>query len=138
MNPSFWIAIGAVLGGLGVAAGAFGAHGLQGERLQQQLGWDSPELVAKQLDTFEIAVRYQMYHAPAILLAGILLLQRPSGWATAAAWCFLLGVLIFCGLLYGIVFTKIRILGAIVPIGGVLLIVGWALLAVAGLKAAGK
>ena len=120
MNPIFWLRIGAVAGGLGVVLGAFGAHGLK-ERL-------SPY----SLDIFETAVRYQMYHAPALLAVGLLKLAGRSGRAlTCAGWSFLLGTLIFSGTLYALAFTGIRWLGAITPIGGVFLILGWFALAVA-------
>jgi uncharacterized membrane protein YgdD (TMEM256/DUF423 family) len=113
-----WIAIGAVLGGLGVIAGAFGAHGLKdffaahaSERLDE---------------TYEIAVRYQMYHALALVLVGAMSEARPGRWLNVAGWCFLLGVLLFSGMLYVLVFSGIKILGAIpVPIGGAAMIAGW-------------
>jgi len=105
-----WVVVGAILGFLGVAAGAFGAHGLR----------DS--LPADRLAIFEVAVRYQIYHAFALVLAGILNAQK-------AGWAFFAGSLIFSGSLYALVLTDRRLLGAITPIGGVLLLVGWLLLA---------
>jgi uncharacterized membrane protein YgdD (TMEM256/DUF423 family) len=121
-----WIAVGATLGGLGVVAGAFGAHGLEdffaahtSEALDQ---------------TYEIAVRYQMYHALALVLTGMLAQARPGRWLDAAGWCFTFGVLLFSGLLYALVFSGVTILGAIVPIGGVAMIAGWFALAVASLR----
>jgi uncharacterized membrane protein YgdD (TMEM256/DUF423 family) len=117
VSGSRWVAIGAGLGALAVTAGAFGAHGLEGR------------LSAEQLATYEIAARYQMYHALAIVAAGLWVDRYPSRWATVAAGCFLLGVVVFCGLLYALVFTGVRVLGAIVPIGGLAFIVGWLALA---------
>jgi uncharacterized membrane protein YgdD (TMEM256/DUF423 family) len=108
-----WTVAGAVIGFLGVAAGAFGAHGLKAT------------LSAQRMETFEVAVRYQLVHAVAVLLAG--LLGAPS-----AAWCFLGGVCVFSGSLYLLVLTEQRWLGAVTPIGGVLFLVGWALLGVYG------
>ena len=105
-----WVMVGAVFGLVGVAAGAFGAHGLRTVL--------SPERLA----TFEVAVRYQMYHSIALVLAGILHADR-------AAWCFLAGTLIFSGSLYVLVLFEQRWLGAITPIGGLLLIGGWLFLA---------
>jgi len=105
-----WIAVGSLVACAGVAAGAFGAHGLKAM------------LSAARLETFEVAVRYQMYHGIALILAGMLGADR-------AAWCFLLGVLVFSGSLYLLVLTESRWLGAITPIGGLLLLTGWAFLA---------
>jgi uncharacterized membrane protein YgdD (TMEM256/DUF423 family) len=105
-----WTIVGAVLGFIAVAAGAFGAHGLKGV------------LTAERLETFEVAVRYQMVHALAILLAGLL-------GAPQAAWCFFVGVLIFSGSLYLLVATDQRWLGAITPIGGLCFLAGWLALA---------
>jgi len=104
------IPIGCLLALLGVAAGAFGAHGLKST------------LTSSRLETFEIAVRYQMYHAIAIVLAGVL--QAP-----AAGWCFVFGITIFSGSLYLLVLTDQRWLGAITPFGGVLFLIGWVTLA---------
>ena len=105
-----WTLVGALIGLIGVAAGAFGAHGLKST------------LSVERLETFEVAVRYQMYHAIALVLAGMLRADR-------AAWCFFLGIIIFSGSLYLLVLLEQRWLGAITPIGGVLLIGGWLLLA---------
>lgn len=133
MSPLRWIAVGAVLGAIGVALGAYGAHGL--ERQLAAWGYAGDEL-AKRLANHETAVRYQMWHALAIALVGIALLSRPTPlWQLAAAF-LLAGVLIFSGLLYALVLTgpNWRWLGAVVPIGGVSLIVGWTLLAIGALK----
>jgi uncharacterized membrane protein YgdD (TMEM256/DUF423 family) len=104
------IPTGCVLALLAVAAGAFGAHGLKAT------------LTPSRLETFEIAVRYQMYHAIAIVLAG--LLEAP-----VAGCCFIVGVAIFSGSLYLLVLTDQRWLGAITPVGGIFFLVGWAVLA---------
>lgn len=116
----FFLRTAAVLGGLAVALGAFGAHGLK-ERL-------TPDM----LFTFEIGVRYHMYHALALLALAL----APQGlWsstgATVAAWAWLAGILIFSGSLYLLALTETRWLGAITPIGGVALLAGWIALAVA-------
>jgi uncharacterized membrane protein YgdD (TMEM256/DUF423 family) len=113
--------VGAVLGGLAVAAGAFGAHGLRGR------------LGPGDLAIFETAARYQMYHALA-LFAVAWAIGCNARWGTAAGWLFLGGTLVFSGSLYALVLTGPRWLGAVTPLGGVALILGWACLAVAVLK----
>ncbi len=113
----FFLATGAVLAGLAVAAGAFGAHGLE-DRV-------SPD----RLETFRTAVSYQMYHALGLLVVGWAAAQ---GWGAAvhgAGYCFIAGTLIFSGSLYLLVLTDTSWLGAITPFGGVAFIVGWGLLA---------
>ncbi|MEN6497317.1 MAG: DUF423 domain-containing protein [Thermoguttaceae bacterium] len=120
MDARTWIIVGSILGGLGVAAGAFGAHGLQGK------------LSPAALLTYEVAVRYQLFHALALVLVGMLALAHPSLASQVAGWAFLAGILIFSGFLYGYVFTGIRVLAIPVPIGGVAFLVGWAALAIAG------
>jgi uncharacterized membrane protein YgdD (TMEM256/DUF423 family) len=121
MSGMTWIRVGAVLGGLGVIAGAFGAHGLEGK------------LDSKGFEVFETAAKYQMYHAPALLAVGLLAMAgRKRAALNFAGWSFLIGVLIFSGTLYALAFTGIRWLGAITPIGGLALIAGWFALAFAG------
>ena len=111
--------VGALAGFLAVALGAFVAHALRA-RL-------SPEMLA----VFETGVRYQMYHALAILLVG-LILGRFDGWMIrAAAWAFTAGIVLFSGSLYLLALTGATILGAITPIGGLAFLIGWGLLAVA-------
>ena len=119
---------GIVLGGLGVAFGAFGAHWLEGAVQRWELAADEQ---AKRLATWEVAVRYQMYHALALLAAGILAARRNNHWLGWSARFLLFGVAIFSGCLYTLVLSGVKILGAIVPIGGSCMIVGWILLAIA-------
>lgn len=121
MDRIFFV-VGALLGGLAVAAGAFGAHVLEGQ------------LPAERLATFELAVRYQMYHALALLAAAWAWGRWPGGATTAAGWLFLAGVLIFCGTVYALSLGSPRWLGAITPIGGVSFIAGWMALAWAALR----
>src|SRR5690606_979682 len=85
----------------------------------------------KYLNDFKTAAEYQMYHALALLGVGLLLQGRSSGLLQVAGWSFLLGILIFSGCLYALTLTGLRWLGAIVPIGGVLFLVGWGALAAA-------
>ena len=112
-----WLSVGALLGLIGVAAGAFGAHALKG-----RLGPDA--LVA-----YETAVRYQMYHAFALIATAWVMSQEPSRAAFAAAICFLVGVLFFSGSLYGLTLVGWKWLGPVTPLGGLILMVGWLLLA---------
>jgi uncharacterized membrane protein YgdD (TMEM256/DUF423 family) len=122
---------GTFLGGLGVAFGAFGAHWLEGA--VQHWGLEPSEQM-KRLATWEVAVRYQMYHALALLAVGLLAMRGNNRWLGWSAKCFIAGVAIFSGCLYALVLSGVKILGAIVPIGGTCLIVGWVLLAIAAGK----
>ena len=109
--------LGCILGALGVALGAFGAHGLRNT------------LSASDLATFEVGVRYHMYHALALLAVAWAVDRWGGPLTTAAGWSFVVGIVVFSGSLYMLVLTGARWLGAITPIGGVALILGWALLA---------
>ena len=119
---SGWFATGAVAAGIGVALGAFGAHGLK-----SRVG---PEL----LEVWETGVRYHMYHALALLLVGWAATRWPGAWTNASGWLFLFGIVVFSGSLYVMTLTGMRWLGAVTPIGGVAFILGWAALVVAVLK----
>lgn len=112
-----FVAAGAILGFLAVGLGAFGAHALEGR------------LEARELATFETAVRYQMVHALALVLVGWVVGRWPGGGAVVAGWAFVVGVAIFSGSLYLLVLTGARWWGAVTPLGGVALLVGWAALA---------
>ena len=114
---------GAVLGFIGVASGAFGAHAVRGR------------ISAERLENWKTAADYQLWHALAAIVAGLAAARWESGAAAAAGWCFVAGTVIFSGSLYALALTDRRQLGAVTPIGGVLLLVGWALLIVAGLIA---
>jgi uncharacterized membrane protein YgdD (TMEM256/DUF423 family) len=117
------IGAGAVLGFLGVAAGAFGAHAIQAR------------VTPERLDNWKTAADYQLWHALATIAAGFGVLRWGSGTAAAAGWCFVAGVVVFSGSLYALALTDRRKLGAITPIGGGLFLVGWALLLVAVIRA---
>jgi uncharacterized membrane protein YgdD (TMEM256/DUF423 family) len=117
-----WFAAGAVLAGVGVAAGAFGAHGLKSRV--------TPELLV----VFETAARYQMYHALALLAVDWAATRWPSVWVGAAGWLFVSGIVIFSGSLYLMTFTGARWLGAVTPLGGLAFILGWAALALAAIR----
>ncbi len=105
-----WIAVGAVSTALAVVCGAFGAHGLK------------DRVTPADLEIWQTGVLYHLVHAPALVLYG--LFARAPG-RHIAGWCLLLGAVIFSGTLYVIVLGGPRWLGAITPIGGVLLIAGW-------------
>ena len=105
-----------------MALGAFGAHGLK-TRVDADL-----------LVVFETGVRYQMYHALALLLVGWGTARWPGVWANMAGWLFLVGILVFSGSLYLMTLTGARWLGAITPIGGLAFILGWVTLAVGALR----
>lgn len=113
----FLIQSGAILGALGVALGAFGAHALK-----------DMLTASNRLDTFETAVKYQFYHALALILVGILSQNFTAKTMNYSGLSMLIGTIIFSGSLYLICFTGIKAFGAIAPIGGTLMIVGWVLL----------
>jgi uncharacterized membrane protein YgdD (TMEM256/DUF423 family) len=113
----------AILGAIGVAAGAFGAHALR----------DS--LSEARLATFETAVRYLLLHVPALLAVGFLARDQESKWLDCAGMGFLFGIVLFSGSLFALVLLERPILGAVTPFGGVLLIASWLSLGVAAGRA---
>ena len=116
MHKNFLL-FGAILGFLGVALGAFGAHGLR-SRL-------SPEMLA----VFETGVRYQMYHVFALLVVAVAIGHLGQAkLLMIAGWAFIAGILIFSGSLYALALTGTTTFGAITPIGGLGFLVGWACL----------
>lgn len=124
MDRTFLL-LGAVAGFLGVALGAFGAHGLR------------TRLTADMLAVFETAVRYQMYHALAILFVAVAA-ARFDGWLVrSAGWSFVLGIVLFSGSLFALALGGPSRLGLITPVGGLAFLAGWACLALAALALAG-
>ena len=120
MKKTF-LRIGALVAMFAVIIGAFGAHGLR------------ETLSSENLATFEIGVRYQFYHAFAILIVGLLMYNRKNKLLIAAGWLFLGGVVLFSGSLYLLAVREtmnlaLHWLGPITPIGGLLFIAGWACL----------
>lgn len=111
---------GALLAGLGVALGAFGAHGLRAVLDSAALGW------------WQTAVQYQMWHA--VALVALAALPAAHG---RPAFLLGLGTAIFSGSLYLMALMDLRWLGAVTPIGGLLMIAGWLLLAFRALRGAG-
>lgn len=125
MTAKVIIILAGVFGALAVGLGAFGAHGLEAT------------LTANgRLDTYETAVKYQFYHTLALLLLGILMLNLSHDYFSWAAWSFVIGMVIFSGSLYTLSLTNITWLGAITPIGGVALILGWVFLILGVVKEA--
>ena len=118
MDRLFFL-IGALSAFVGVAAGAFGAHGLK-SRLSEDL-----------LAVFETGVRYQMYHAFALFAAAWASARWPGALTSASGWLFLAGTVIFSGSLYALSLTGQRWLGAITPLGGLAFLAGWLCLAAA-------
>jgi len=116
---------GALIGAVAVTAGAFGAHWLR-DRVE------TGEFTLREFEIFEVAVRYQIYHALALVAVGLLALRQKSRALDLAGFAFLAGTFMFCGLLYVLVFTGQKWLGMVVPIGGLAFIGGWIALAVAG------
>ena len=118
MDRTFFL-IGALSAFVGVAAGAFGAHGLK-SRLSEDL-----------LAVFETGVRYQMYHAFALFAASWAAWRWPGALTNAGGWLFLAGTVIFSGSLYALSLTGQRWLGAVTPLGGLAFLAGWLCLAAA-------
>lgn len=108
---------GALMALLGVAIGAFGAHGLK------------PFLSEQMLTVFETGVRYHLIHALGILSAGLSLVYVPLRQFRWAGWAFFLGIMLFSGSLYVMSLSGVRGLGMLTPFGGLCFLVGWGLLA---------
>lgn len=119
-----FVILGAVSASIGVAAGAFGAHALKG-RL-------APDLLA----IFEVGVRYQLVHALALLAVAWACTRWPGRLASASGWSFAAGTVLFSGSLYLLALTGVRAFGAVTPVGGVLFLAGWLLLAAAAWRGA--
>jgi len=117
-----WLVLGCLSGFVSVAAGAFGAHGLR------------EKIAADLLEHWETAARYEMYHALALVLAGLFASRAPSRAADLAGWAFAAGTILFSGSLYALAFTGARSWGAVTPFGGGALLLGWVALLVAAAR----
>jgi uncharacterized membrane protein YgdD (TMEM256/DUF423 family) len=115
----FFIVTGATLAAVAVAAGAFGAHAL------------AARLSPERLVTWETAARYHMIHALALVLVGALAAAWPAPLLKVAAWLFLVGIVLFGGTVYTLALGGPRWLGAVTPLGGLSLIAGWVVVALA-------
>jgi uncharacterized membrane protein YgdD (TMEM256/DUF423 family) len=118
-----FIILGAINAFLAVALGAFGAHGLEGK------------LEPKYLETWKTGVTYQMFHATGLLIIAVLLGKLPANSLLSwSGWLMFIGMILFSGSLYVLSVTKISILGAVTPIGGVAFLAAWILLIVVAVK----
>ncbi|AYA78215.1 DUF423 domain-containing protein [Bacillus sp. Y1] len=118
-----FIILGAINAFLAVAFGAFGAHGLEG-RVEQ-----------KYLEIWKTGVTYQMFHATGLLIVGVLLGRLPANALLSwSGWMMVIGIILFSGSLYVMTLTKISILGAITPLGGLSFLAAWILIVVAAVK----
>lgn len=141
MNALLWLRAGALFGFLAVALGSFGAHWLT-SHLESTATTTTPSdasldpktrpplTVARRLEVFDTGVRYQMFHALALLAIGLCAIHTPASptWLNVAGAAFTIGILLFSGSLYLLGYTGIRWLGAITPLGGVAYLIGWAAL----------
>lgn len=121
-SERLFLALGAISAFVGVAAGAFGAHGLKAR------------LSAEMLAIFETGVRYQMYHAFALLFVAWASSRFSGSLLITAGWLFVIGTILFSGSLYLLSLTETRWLGAITPLGGLAFLGGWLCLVWAALK----
>lgn len=124
-----FLTAGAVFGGLAIALGAFGAHGLE------RITGDS-----KIIHGYQTGVQYQVYHALALLLVALLSGKVSPKWIRWAGYCFITGILLFSGSIYLLTFLKIqgsgatRFVGPVTPLGGLFFIAGWVCLLIAATK----
>jgi uncharacterized membrane protein YgdD (TMEM256/DUF423 family) len=121
-----FVIAGALLAGLAVAAGAFGAHAL------------SARLTPDRLATWETAARYHMIHALALVVLGAVAARWTDPLLAVAGWLFIAGIAIFGGTVYALALGAPRWLGAITPLGGLAFIIGWVVLAVGVARAAAQ
>ncbi len=126
MSGNHWVALGAVLASAAVAAGAIGTHVLK----------ETLKLEAPALETFETAVRYQMYHALGIIFAGLLLQRQPQRLLTVASVAFVVGIVLFSGGIYAWLATAQRPFIMVVPVGGTAWILGWLVMAAGAIASA--
>ncbi len=123
-----FVVMSGVLGALAVGMGAFGAHGLRSSL-------EGIEDGVKRMGWWETAAQYHLMHAVALGLVAFVVSKGGSGVGNVAGFAFAAGIVIFSGTLYAMALGGPRWLGAVTPIGGLALLVGWVLLAVAGWKA---
>lgn len=112
-TPYLFVALGAVNGAIAVAAGAFGAHALEGA------------VAVERLATWATAAEYHLVHALALVVTGVVAMHVAKPLLRAAGWLFVAGIVLFAGSLYALVLLDLPVLGAITPLGGVAFIAGW-------------
>ncbi len=122
MSERTWVATGAILAAVAVALGAFGAHLLEGR------------LDTERLNTFNVGVRYHMFHALGLILVGILAERWTSRAVTVAGLFLLAGIILFSGGLYVWTLAGVRAVVSVVPLGGLSFMVGWLFLAIAAAR----
>ncbi|MBC7873358.1 MAG: DUF423 domain-containing protein [Ferruginibacter sp.] len=124
-----YLAAAAIFGGLAVALGAFGAHGLESITKDEKI-----------LHGFRTGVEYQLYHALALLALAGFSDKFPGNWMKWVGTCFISGIILFSGSLYLLTFFKIqgssavKFVGPITPLGGLFFIAGWLSLLIAAVK----
>ena len=117
MRPQIMLIIASTFGALAVLIGAFGAHALK-TILEQN----------ERIPTFETASKYHFYHTIVMVIIGVIALNNQSKYLAYSSWSFMFGILFFSGSLYILSLTNYKFLGAVAPIGGLLLLAGWILL----------
>ena len=138
-----WLVIGCLLAAAAVGLGAFGAHGLESlisktydalddSTTKQRIAGEpanqtetKAQFVARRLANWETAARYQMYHSFGLILLGLVGVGVAPKLSSLTGGLFLGGIILFSGMLYLLVLTNMKMLGAIVPLGGVSFIIGW-------------
>lgn len=121
-----YLLFGAVSAFIGVAAGAFGAHGLE-SRISADL-----------LAVYETGVRYELTHAMALLFVGLASDRWPEAHWARAGWMFVAGTVVFSGSLYVLALTGLSWLGAVTPLGGLCFLLGWGFAAAAAVRSDGN
>lgn len=127
MTQRLALLLASAFGFLGVALGAFGAHGLKARLAPLADG-------VQRLEWWNTGAHYQLIHALALGLVALLLTRSSATSLVVAAWSFCAGIFLFSGSLYAMTLTGIRVLGAVTPFGGVGFLVGWAALFVTALR----
>lgn len=122
-HVNYFLLLAAINGFLAVGLGAFGSHGLKSRLSEHYLG------------VWQTAVQYHFYHALVLCVVGILWHRlADSGWLNASGYLFIVGILLFCGSLYGLALGGPRWLGPVTPIGGLCFLLGWLCLTVTALR----
>jgi uncharacterized membrane protein YgdD (TMEM256/DUF423 family) len=127
MTPRVWIFLGALSAAIGVGLGAYHAHGLAPMLERRGL---SAEEIERQMHSFDVGDRYEMYHALGLILIGLLSEKGAKRCLSASGLLFVVGTLLFSGCLYVPVLSGLKLPWFLVPSGGAAFIAGWIVLAV--------